>query len=103
MRSHEGLVVTPATEAVVRAFLASPGREIYGRQICEATQLPSGTVHPILARLERAGWVASRWGEVDPERPRVPVRRYYRVTIEGLTQGRRAVEKASGGQRGGDG
>jgi PadR family transcriptional regulator len=34
-------------------------------------------VHPILARLERAGWLSSRWEAVNPHREGRPRRRYY--------------------------
>src|SRR5208282_1432231 len=49
-----------------------------------ATGLPSGTIYPILARLERIGWVDSDWEDPDAHiaegRPR---RRYYRLTRAG--------------------
>ena len=35
-------------------------------EIGHAAGLPSGTVHPILARLEGVGWLESRWEEIDP-------------------------------------
>jgi PadR family transcriptional regulator PadR len=34
-------------------MLEDPTQEMYGLQICQAAGLPSGTIHPILARLER--------------------------------------------------
>ncbi|GAA2204422.1 PadR family transcriptional regulator [Nonomuraea monospora] len=83
------------TQAVLRAFLDDPPRERYGLELCEVAGLPSGTLYPILARLEQAGWVESRWE--DPEahvaegRPR---RRYYRVTTDGAQQAREAVAEA---------
>ncbi len=53
--------MTIPTQLVLRALLAEPGRELYGAEVGEAAGLPSGTVHPMLARLERLDWVSSRW------------------------------------------
>ena len=44
--------MTLTTQLVLRALLANPGREMYGREIMQAASLATGTVYPILARLE---------------------------------------------------
>ena len=44
--------MTIPTQLVLRALLADPSQELYGVEIGAAAGLPSGTVHPILARLE---------------------------------------------------
>ena len=80
--------MTMATQLVLRALLAEPTEELYGSEIREAAGLMSGTVHPILARLESAGWVESRWEDVDPQVAGRPVRRYYRLTSEGAVNAR---------------
>ena len=76
--------MTMATQLVLRALLADPTAELYGSEIGDAAGLMSGTVHPILARLESAGWVESRWEDVDPQVAGRPARRYYRITGEGV-------------------
>ena len=63
--------MTIPTQLVLRALLADPSKELYGVEIGTAAGLPSGTVHPILARLETVGWLTSRWEEIDPG-PRPP-------------------------------
>ena len=56
----------------------------YGFDIMDATGLPSGTVYPILRRLDREGLLESSW-----EKPRIaqdeqrPPRRYYGLTAAG--------------------
>ncbi len=75
--------MTLQTQLVLRALLQEPGAEQYGGQIGEAAGLRSGTVHPILARLEGLGWVQSRWEGVDPQQAGRPARRYYRLTAHG--------------------
>lgn len=44
-----------ATQLVLRALLADVDAELYGGQISDLAGLATGTVHPILARLEGAG------------------------------------------------
>jgi PadR family transcriptional regulator PadR len=56
----------------------------YGFDIIDATGLPSGTVYPLLRRLERVGCVESRWeSERKAAREGRPARKYYRITGEG--------------------
>jgi DNA-binding PadR family transcriptional regulator len=86
-----GLRMTTSVLKVVAALLAETGAERYGLQLMQDTGLPSGTLYPILVRLERAGWVESRWEEVDPAAEGRPTRRYYRLTGDGAVQARREV------------
>lgn len=74
--------MTTATRLVLAAALAQPG-EWYGYQITAATGLPSGTVSPILSRLERHGWASSRWEDLDTAAAGRPRRRYYHLTPVG--------------------
>jgi PadR family transcriptional regulator, regulatory protein PadR len=87
--------MTLQTQLVLRVMLAEPASERYGLQLCEETGLPSGTIYPIVARLEQLGWVASSWEDpaehVAEGRPR---RRYYRLTDEGAEQAHDALARA---------
>jgi DNA-binding PadR family transcriptional regulator len=68
--------------ALVLAALARGLR--HGFDILDATALPSGTVYPILRRLEGAGFVRSRWEPVERARAEQrPPRRYYELTGAG--------------------
>jgi PadR family transcriptional regulator len=86
--------MTFTTQLVLAAFLADPDQELYGLEICQAADLPSGTVHPILARFEGLGWLESRWEAVDPRDEGRPQRRYYRLTDEGALRARTALARA---------
>jgi DNA-binding PadR family transcriptional regulator len=56
----------------------------YGFEIMRVVGLPSGTVYPILRRLEAAGFVQSDWeDEVEAHADRRPARRYYKATEKG--------------------
>lgn len=80
---------------VLRAFLAAPGREMYGLEIMRAAGLPSGTVYPILARLESAGWLSGRAEDINPRAEGRPPRRYYRLTAAGTAAARQAAERSA--------
>lgn len=85
--------MTIPTQLVLRAFLEHPTREMYGLEICRAAGLPSGTIHPILARLESTGWLQSRWEEIDPHDAGRPRRRFYRLSPEGAERARHELAR----------
>jgi DNA-binding MarR family transcriptional regulator len=78
--------MTLTTQLVLRAILADPGAEHYGLEVCRATGLASGTVHPILGRLEGHGWLTSAREEVDPSLVGRPQRRLYKLTRDGMVE-----------------
>lgn len=55
----------------------------YGFDIMEKTGLPSGTVYPILRRLEQAELIQSKWERGEAQELQRPQRRYYRLTRAG--------------------
>lgn len=66
---------------VLQALVQGHG---YGFDIMGVTRLPSGTVYPLLRRLEAAGLVASRWeDEAAAHAEGRPARRYYEATGPG--------------------
>ena len=75
--------MTIATQLVLQVLLEDPTAEVYGLRLGQSAGLPSGTVHPILARLEGLGWVESSWEDIDPQSEGRPARRYYRLTALG--------------------
>jgi PadR family transcriptional regulator, regulatory protein PadR len=86
--------MTIPTQLVLHALLTDPSKELYGVEIGQTAGLPSGTVHPILARLETVGWLESRWEDIDPRAEGRPARRYYRLTPDGLELARSALARA---------
>lgn len=87
--------MTLPTQLVLRTLLAKPAEELYGLQICAEAGLPSGTIHPILARLEGLGWVESRWEDIDSRAEGRPRRRYYKMTGDGAERARAALARAA--------
>ena len=76
--------MTLQVQVVLGEMLSEPAKPWYGLELCTETGLPSGTIYPIMARLEAIGWVESDWEDPDAHiaegRPR---RRYYQLTREG--------------------
>jgi PadR family transcriptional regulator PadR len=84
--------VTAAILDVLQVLLATPGGGCHGFAIAKEARRPTGSVYPILARLERFGWVESYWESEQPEHGR-PRRRLYSLTPEGLLATKAAVEE----------
>jgi PadR family transcriptional regulator PadR len=76
------------TLVVLDALVSSPHNELSGAQIARITGLASGTLYPLLLRLERAGCVESRWETDDPHTLGRPRRRFYHVTSLGAENAR---------------
>lgn len=70
--------------------MSDPREDMSGADIARATSLPSGTLYPILLRLERARWLESRWEDGDPRELGRPRRRFYQVTALGAKSARLA-------------
>jgi PadR family transcriptional regulator, regulatory protein PadR len=93
MVAGTGPRMTLSTQLVLKVLLAEPTREMYGLEIGQNAGLPSGTVHPILARFEGCGWLESRWEDIDPAKKGRPRRRYYRLSAEGAENARTALAR----------
>jgi PadR family transcriptional regulator PadR len=87
--------MTTQTLALLAAILADPTRKWYGLELAAEAGLKSGTIYPILARLEGAGWLSSSWEHIDPKRAGRPRRRLYRLTAVGHALASAEVEKQS--------
>jgi PadR family transcriptional regulator PadR len=74
------------TLRVLEAFLENPTDELSGADVQKRSSIASGTLYPILLRLESAGWFVSRWETIDPVSAGRPRRRLYRLTASGLSR-----------------
>ena len=73
--------LTYPTALVLQALLDG---HHHGFDIMDATGLPSGTVYPILRRLDAEGCVRSKWEKDGAARKEQrPPRRYYELTTKG--------------------
>jgi PadR family transcriptional regulator PadR len=69
------------TLAVLERFLERPTEWRYGYELSRATGLKSGTLYPILMRLERYTLLEAQWVTTEAG---VPPRHTYRLTPNGL-------------------
>jgi DNA-binding PadR family transcriptional regulator len=93
--------MTGPLERVLRAFLADPAAPRYGYDLMKAAGLPSGTLYPMLSRLEAEGCVSSAW-ETPTEEGQRP-RKYYQLTGEGIRVARLELAQLPSGPGRGSG
>lgn len=86
--------ITLQTLQVLRVLLDDPSARHYGLGIAKAARLPTGTIYPILARLEQTGWVTSNWELADPVAVGRPRRRFYQLSAEGAERAGQQVQQA---------
>ncbi|MGB6877066.1 MAG: PadR family transcriptional regulator [Candidatus Acidiferrales bacterium] len=70
------------TLLLLATFLEEPRGWRYGYDLSRATALKSGTLYPILMRLNKRGWLETRWAA--PEGFGRPPRHMYHLTPDGL-------------------
>jgi DNA-binding PadR family transcriptional regulator len=83
--------LTQPTLKVLRLLLEKPREGRSGAEIAKATNVGSGTLYPMLARLESAGWLSSEWELIDPHEAGRPRRRFYRLTALGQSTAHAAL------------
>ena len=87
--------LTGPLERVLRVMLTDPSTPQYGYDLMKAAKLPSGTLYPMLARLQQDGLVDSEWEAQRENAGGRPPRKYYRLTAEGLRVARLELAQAA--------
>jgi DNA-binding PadR family transcriptional regulator len=77
--------------AVLEKFLERPTEWRYGYELSRATRLKSGTLYPILMRLEKHSLLKAQWVTTEDG---VPPRHTYRLTPNGLEWARAQLAAA---------
>lgn len=90
--------LTKPTLAVLAVLMdAGPDDRVWGFRLCGKADLGSGTVYPLLERLEQAGWVTSFWEDPPPaDRPK---RRFYEMTSAGRKEAAAAIDARTSARR----
>jgi DNA-binding MarR family transcriptional regulator len=70
-------------------LLENPNRSFYQLEVADGTGLRVSTVHSILARYWKRGWIESKWGRKYAGHKK----RYYRLTLKGLDNARQIKEE----------
>jgi PadR family transcriptional regulator len=75
------LRLSKQTLVLLDALLDHPMQWHHGYALSQYTGLASGTLYPILMRLEKSGWLETSWEETHV--PGRPPRHFYRLTSDG--------------------
>jgi len=78
---------------VLKLLLEHPTEALAGSDICRTSGMLSGTLYPILLRFEKAGWLESKWEELEPSEAGRPRKRFYRLTGIGHSRSRSALSE----------
>jgi PadR family transcriptional regulator, regulatory protein PadR len=77
---------------ILEALLARPSQWHHGYAISRQTSVLSGTLYPILMRLDKLGWLETKWEESVPQGR--PPRHLYRLTGNGREWAREELRSA---------
>ena len=91
MKSNSEIRPTLQMLRALKVLMDSRGYKASGADVMKIAGLPSGTVYPLLARMEAAGWLRSEWEEISPSDEGRPRRRYYFLTGVGQKAGQSAL------------
>lgn len=69
---------------VLTTMAADQTHAVCGVDLRRLTGLSTGTLYPLLRRLEERAWMSSVWEEIDPVQEGRPRRRLYRLTEAGV-------------------
>ena len=84
----QDLDITPKMAMVLKVFLEDPVQPRYGFELMKLTGMASGSLYPMLARLERAGWLSRGKEAIDPRAAGRPARTNYVITGAAVTAAR---------------
>jgi PadR family transcriptional regulator PadR len=84
--------MTGPTLKVIGQLMNGPLTGLSGADISKATGTASGTLYPILFRLEKAGWLCSEWEDGVPSEMGRPRKRLYQLTSLGAAESKAAFQ-----------
>lgn len=79
------------TLKLLKLMLEEPAKERSGAEISREAKIGSGTLYPLLLRLERVNWLVSEWEQIDPKLVGRPRKRFYRLSADGYNKARAAL------------
>ena len=80
------------TLTILEALLARPSQWHYGYAISRQTSILSGTLYPVLMRLDELGWLETRWEDAVAQGR--PPRHLYRLSGTGREWAREELRAA---------
>jgi PadR family transcriptional regulator PadR len=82
------LDITPRMATVLKVFLEDPDQPRYGFELMKLTGLASGSLYPMLARLEGAGWLTRGKEDIDLRAAGRPARTHCTITGPAISAAR---------------
>ena len=81
--------------AILKIFLEDVQQPRYGFELMRRTGQPSGTLYPILAKLEHAGWLTGGNEDIDPHVEGRRPRRFDKISGAAATVARQELANLS--------
>lgn len=72
---------SPIARNVLAALAEAGAQWSHGYELCRLAGIKSGTLYPLLIRLEQQGYLEAQW--LPPSEPGRPPRHAYRLTVSG--------------------
>lgn len=91
MSDQQNVRITGPTIKALVMFLEHHPKQLSGADIINQKRILSGTLYPLLARLEGAKWLESSWEDVDPRNAGRPRKRLFRLTGLGVREATREL------------
>src|SRR5689334_14336480 len=79
-------ILSPAARTILAILAEAGGRWLHGYDLCRRSGVKSGTLYPLLIRLEEQGQLEAQWQA--PAEPGRPPRHAYRLTAAGRSLAR---------------
>jgi PadR family transcriptional regulator, regulatory protein PadR len=79
--------------SVLGTFLEAHPTSLAGADIINSQRMFSGTLYPILDRLEASGWIEGEWEDNSAAKLGRPRRRHYSLTALGRSCAQQEIEK----------
>jgi PadR family transcriptional regulator PadR len=88
---QQDIRLTQPALRILRFLMATPREGRSGAEMSRATKVGSGTLYPLLARLETAGWLTSEWEKSNPSKLGRPRQRFYKLSAVGYRNAHAAL------------
>lgn len=85
--------ISGPTLKALSLFMERNPTPLSGADLVNEKKILSGTLYPLLDRLETSGWLVSEWEDIDPSQAGRPRKRLYRLTGAGATNARSVLEE----------
>jgi DNA-binding PadR family transcriptional regulator len=85
--------ITDTFLRVLSLFVSHQDRQYCGYDIVNMLDMKTGTVYPLLHRLEKSGWLKCQAENIDPRAEGRPGKRLYSLSDSGLECGGKLLKK----------